>query len=176
MDKTIYVRKANGSAEQVSVKGEKRLTATERESLIRLNVAAAILGNIPAELSERMELIPYAKRDMAMMAKKADALLGRVKATIPEDQERIYDNSLRMASYTIGVRGPGGSGDREKDYGMWISYGALNAMLDACHDHCLMCSLDKYACKKCALRKALDTVPNDVTEDEDLPCKYRAVI
>ena len=72
----------------------KRLTASEREALLRLNVAMEILILDIGALSERARLIPYAKRDMTMMAKKAEKLLGEFARTIPDAQLMTYRRSL----------------------------------------------------------------------------------
>ena len=47
----------------------KRLTASEREILLRLNVAMEVLIlDVAGPLRERSKLVPYARRDMAMLA------------------------------------------------------------------------------------------------------------
>ena len=154
----------------------KRLTATEREALVRLCVAQEIFASVPGELAERMKLIPGAKRDLAMMAKKIDKLLDQATDTIPREQWSTYNNSLKMATYAIGVKGPAGNGQRNNEFGMWLPYDVINALLEGCHDHCLMCEMDKYACRRCGLRKALETVPNDTPDDDSLGCKYKMVM
>ena len=65
---------------------KKRLTASERESLIRLNVALEILANEPEHLAARANSVPGAKRDMAMMVAKIRKLLEGFTGTIPDDQ------------------------------------------------------------------------------------------
>lgn len=54
---------------------KKRLTATEKESLQRLNIAFDILSHEKENLSQRAAMIPGAKRDMAMMATKIERLI-----------------------------------------------------------------------------------------------------
>ena len=154
----------------------RRLTASEREALIRLAVAQEILTDAPADLRQRARMIRGASRDLAMMAKKIAVLLEGFDDTIPTDQLRTYNNSLRMASYTIGVKGPAGNGRRDDQFGMWLPYSVLNALLEGCHDKCLMCEYDRWECRRCELRKALDTVPNDTPDDDSLGCKYKMVM
>ena len=162
-------------ANATKVKGELTLTATERDALLHLNAALCILLDAPKALSARAKLVPCAPRDMAMMAKKIERLMEGFAQTIPDEQNRMYLNSLRMMSYTIGVKGPAGQGRRNDEYGTWISWNELNALLEGCHDHCLACSLDKYGAKKCPLRRALDVIPND-TERSDGACPYMTLI
>ena len=154
----------------------KRLTASERESLVRLNVALEILTKEPAELAQRSALIPGAKRDLAMMSAKIRKLMDGYAHTIPSEQLRTYANSLKMVSYVIGAKRPGGQGRDDKNYGMWLPYEVINKLLDGCHDHCMMCGLDKTDRKRCPLRKALDTIPNDVERSEDGDCPYYGII
>lgn len=155
----------------------KRLTASERESLLRLNVAMEVLIlDVKDQLAERAKLVPYGRRDMAMLAAVARRLLDSFKATIPEEQKKTYMNALSMVSYTIGVKAPGPSTQNTKDYGMWIPLNVLNALLDGCHDHCLMCPKDKAERRACTLRKALTIIPNDSEERSDGDCPYYTII
>lgn len=149
----------------------KRLTATEKEALVRLNVALEVLTKEPQYLRERAALIPGAKRDLAMIAKRIEGLMEQFALTIPSEQARTYLNALGMASYVIGVRRPGDHGRDDKNYGMWLPNEVINALVDGCRDKCLMCSGDTEARRRCALRKALDMVPNDVPHDVD-DCPY----
>lgn len=154
----------------------KRLTASEREALLRLNVAMEILILDLKPLRERAKLVPYAKRDMAMMAKRAEKLLSEFARTIPDEQLMTYRRALEMVSYVVGVKKPGAQGRDEKNYGMWLPYEVLNALLVGCHDHCMMCALDKAQRRACPLMKALDTIPNDTRDREDGDCPYYTLI
>jgi len=155
----------------------KRLTASERESLLRMNVAAEVLIlDVGEPLRERAKLVPYARRDMAMLAAVARRLLRGFAATIPPEQAAMYNRALQMVSYTIGVKKPGATYRNEKDYGMWIPWEVLNALLAGCHDHCLMCPMDKAQRRACGLRKALETIPNDTEDREDGDCPYYGLI
>ena len=150
-----------------------RLTASEREALLRLNVAMEILILDLGNLQSRSKLVPYARRDLVMMAAKARKLLEKFAATIPPEQQMTYRRALEMVSYTVGVKRPGTTGKRdEKNYGMWIPYEVLNALLTGCHDHCLMCDLDLAQRRACPLRKALTIIPNDSRERSDGDCPY----
>lgn len=158
--------------EHKPVKGEKRLTASEKEALVRLNVALEILTTEPEHLAQRAALIPGAKRDMAMMAAKIFKLLGGFADTIPADQLLPYRRALMGTSYMIGMKKPGVEPLDEKNYGMWLPYEVLNALIAGCHDHCMMCNLDKVGRKQCPLRKALDTIPNDSEPLPDGDCQF----
>ena len=150
----------------------KRLTASEREALLRLNVAMEIIILDLKCLDQRSKLVPYARRDLAMMARRAEKLLRGFAATIPEAQLMTYRRALEMVSYVVGVKRPGQAVRDEKNFGMWLPYEIINALLAGCHDHCLMCHADKAARRACELRKALDVIPNDTTDRDDEDCPY----
>ena len=157
--------------------GTKRLTASERESLLRLNVALEILHSEMEPLKQRASMIPYARRDMAMMASRIMKMLRAFADTIPLEQMMTYRRALEMVSYTIGVKRPGMEGTRdEKNYGMWIPYEVLNALLAGCHDHCLMCPADKAQRRACKLRKALEIIPKDTEDRPDDDCPFYTLL
>lgn len=149
-----------------------RLTASERESLIRLNVAYEILDSEGEHLARRFGVIPGGRRDLGMLKAKIKKLMEQVVGTIPDDQLKSYVNSLKMASYTVGIRKPGHMERDEKTYGMWLPFEVINALLAGCHDHCMMCPADKAERRACKLRKALETVPNDTPDRDDDDCPF----
>lgn len=154
----------------------KRLTASERDALQRLNVAYDILLETASALKERAKMIPYASRDLAMIRGRIEGIMRQIAYSIPPEQRATYNNNLRMASYTIGVKGPAVGTPRNDAYGMWVSWNELNALLEGCHDHCLTCTLDRYGAKKCELRRALDVIPNDCQHTDDGDCPYMTVM
>ena len=154
----------------------KRLTASEREALLRLNVAMEILILDLKCLDQRARMVPYARRDLAMMAKRAEKLLRGFAATIPANQLMTYQRALEMVSYVVGVKKPGVMERDEKNFGMWLPYEIINALLGGCHDHCLMCPANKAQRRACRLRKALETIPNDATDRDDGDCPFYTLL
>lgn len=153
----------------------KRLTASDRDSLVRLNIAFEILVLEQEHLKARAALIPGAKRDMAMMAARIRKLMESFRDTVPPEQMSTYANAIDMSSYTVGVKKPGGN-NRLKEYGMWLPFEVINTLLDGLHEKCMMCDLDTVGRKQCPLRKALTIIPNDVPERNDNDCPYYTVI
>ena len=151
---------------------KKRLTATEKDALVRMNVVLEILAKEPENLAERAAMIPGAKRDLGMMAAKITKLMDAFAETIPQEQLKTYLNALVMADYVIGVRRPGPHGRDDKTYGMWLPNEVIGALLDGCKDHCMMCPDQLDARKRCRLRKALDMCPSDVQQRDDGDCPY----
>lgn len=155
----------------------RRMTASEREALMRLNVAFEIMAlDVLEPLAERMKMIPGARRDLAMMSKRITKIIEAVPGTIPDNQLKTYLNNLKMVSYTIGVKHPGKLERDEKNYGIWLPFETLTALLAGCHDHCLMCHEDKAQRRACELRKALDAIPNDTIDREDGDCPYYTLL
>lgn len=155
---------------------KKRLTASEMESLLRMKAASIILKEVPAKMEQRTSMVPYAKRDFCMMAAKIKKLHDAFVETIPEQQKSTYDNNLRMCNFSIGVKLPGRTQRDDREYGMWISYEVLNCLLEACHDHCTMCILDKGQRRACKLKKAMDILPNDVIRPDENDCPYFGIV
>lgn len=155
----------------------KRLTASERDAMQRLNVAVEImLLDVKKPLGERARLVPYGRRDLAMLGAVARRLIEGFKATIPPEQAATYNRAMEMVSYTIGAKLPGAPTQKTKDYGMWLPFDVLNKLLAGCHDHCLMCPMDKAQRRACELRKALAIIPNDTEERSDGDCPYYGLI
>ena len=154
----------------------KRLTASEREAMIRLNIAQDIMCTQPGVLRDRSRMIKYARRDFAMIAKRLDGLMERLADTVPTDQLKTYVNTHRMSSYTIGARRPGGQQRCDSEYGMWVSYEVLNALFEGCHDRCQVCMEDPSRRRKCRLRMALEAIPNDVRQHPNGDCPFYTVI
>lgn len=154
----------------------KRLTASERESLMRLAVMVSIAHEVPQHLEQRCRLVPGAKRDLAMIRAKSDALLRRFAESIPEEQRAVLDRNIAMCSYHVGAKRPGGSWRDEENFGLWLPFGVIAVLVQGLHDKCALCSLDRAQRRACALRKVLDIIPNDIKERSDDDCPYFTVI
>lgn len=150
----------------------KRLTATERESMMRMYIAMDLLHEAAGNLGERAKLVPYAKRDLGMMRAKVLKLLNQFTLTVPADQMKTFTNCLKMASFTVGVKAPGKPVRDDRTYGMWLPYADLEGLLKGCRDHCDMCPADKQHRMSCDLRKVLDAIPNDSAPRDDGDCPY----
>lgn len=153
----------------------KRLTASERESLVRLNIALEILHHEPEVLAARAAMVPGVRRDLAMLRAKIQATMGRIVTTVPDEQIRTYLNALHQASFTIGAKRPGKARE-DREYGMWLPYEVLNTLLNGLHDHCMLCTLERDGRARCELRKGLDAIPNDVPARADGDCQYYALL
>ena len=152
----------------------KKLYADERESIMRLEMVENVLRKELPTLNERLGHVEGGRRDYALISKKCTQLKHKIMHTVPEYQIDGLKRNMASCSYAIGARMPGQIGKASYDtWGTWVSWGMLNEILDALHDHCMMCDKDLGDQGACPLRKALDELPNDVRERTDGGCQYR---
>lgn len=150
----------------------KRMSASERETMLRVVTAMNILITEPEQLKSRMKDVPYYSRDVGMLRKKALTMIEKMTDTIPKEQMWQWYREVKSVSYTVGV--PGVTSRNNEKYGVWLPNNVINALLEGCKEQCLMCNLDKGQRRACALKKALDAVPNDVPDKMDGDCPYYA--
>lgn len=155
----------------------RRMTATEKEAMMRLNVALEILDSEPAKLRARLAEVPYSARDLGLLKGTIHRLMEKLTKTIPSDQLPMWIRTLETACYTVGNRRPAtGMLRDEKSYGIWVSFETMHILFDGLHDRCLMCALDGAQRRMCPLKKALDTIPNDAPRRDDGDCQYYTLI
>ena len=154
----------------------KRLNASERDAILRFNVVLEILETETRKLDDRLKDIPYAKRDIGMMRAKIGKLVNDLAATIPDDQRWHYVKMLETATYYVGAKNPVKEAHNKSEYGYWLPVNTIEALLDGCHDKCMVCDLDKGQRRACPLRKAIDSIPNDTPERDDGDCQYYTIL
>ena len=154
----------------------KRMTASERDAMLRMNIVLEILDTETAKLEERLKGIPYAKRDIGMMKQKIYKLIGQLTDTIPDDQMFHWLRMLKTATYYVGARNPVKEAHNKSEYGYWLSVKTIEALLDGLHDKCMVCDLDRSQRRACPLRKAIDSIPNDTPERDDGDCPYYTIL
>lgn len=137
-----------------------RLRGNESEALKRLQVAVEILDGTRPQLWDRLKGMQNGRRDMGNAVASLDRVFTGLLHTVPTEQLLTIRRNLASIGYTIGVRRPGGV-ENEKDFGMWLSWETINALLDASRERCIVCSLVVDEQRKCPLGKALDTLPAD---------------
>lgn len=140
----------------------RRLKGDESEAIKRIMIAVSVLSSGKETLWERLKLIKNGRRDYAMSAKKIEALFGDLLDTVPTEQLLTMRRNLASLGYTIGVRRPGASNDR--DYGAWLSWEALNALFEAAREKCIVCDLPNDKQRQCPLAKVLDGFPSGKSE------------
>lgn len=132
-----------------------------------LNVAAQVTDRCKVALEKRLSMVKGGKSHLGMAKWSVEALFADVVQTVPIDQIESYRRNIRGCTYTIGVKSPGGYKTHDPDYGVWVDFVKLDALKEACKDHCLTCDKDRADRRSCALRKALGAI----SLDEDKPEK-----
>jgi len=152
----------------------KRLSASERDTMLRIVTALNILVTEPEKLKERMKDVPYYSRDVGMLRAKALSIIDKMTNTVPKEQMWQWYREVKSVTYTVGV--PGVSSHNNDKYGVWLPNNLINALMDGCKEQCLMCNLDKGQRRACKLKKTLDAIPNDIQDKMDGDCPYYAEI
>ena len=155
----------------------KRMTAGERESLMRVNLAMSLLLSEADSLKRRNKLIRYGNQMLAAARGLVSRYVSDCYRTIPLEQLKTIQRSIADTTYTVGVRCQATRDrNRDREYGVVVPIGALNAIFAACGEHCLMCMGSTDEQNRCPLRKALDAIPNDVQDRADGRCPYQGVL
>ena len=118
----------------------KRMTAGERDTMLRIVTAMNILVEEPEKLKKRMKDVPYFARDVGMLKKRALMMIEKMTDTIPKDQMWQWYREVKNTTYVVGV--PGVANHNNDKYGVWLPYNIVNALMDGCKEQCLMCNLD----------------------------------
>lgn len=159
------------------MESKQRITATEREALMRLNLAYNFLLESPENLTRRTKMIDRGAFYLASARKMMEQYIKSAYRTIPTEQLKIIQRSIKETSYTVGVKCPATANARRfEEWGVIVPIAAINELFTACGDHCITCMGDTEAQAKCELRKALDMIPNDTEERSDGGCPYRALM
>lgn len=153
----------------------KRVTASEREAIMRINLITALALEIEEGMQNRFKMVPGMKRDLRLIGALGTKMLRNVFATVPTESLISLKHNVQMCHVQIGARRPGMVGKSNyDDYGTWISFKDLASLIAGCQDHCMMCGLDRETERKCTLKKALDNTGSDVSHDGG--CGYRSVV
>jgi len=98
--------------------------------------AVDILHKQRDELAARVKLIPGGPRDYGLLASKAQKLYESILETVPDDQLMTLMRNIPHMAYTVGTK-KFSRGDRDSEYGMWISFKALAPISEVLHEHCI---------------------------------------
>lgn len=155
----------------------KRLTASERESIMRINLAMSLVEHHREELKRRTALIPRGSWYLGVARAMLQKYLDGCYQTIPPEQERILKRGMREMTCHVGIRCPATmSAHIERDYGVIVPIEVINTLFSACQDHCITCMKTGEEQKRCELKKALDVVPNDADDRDDGGCPYGTLL
>lgn len=157
-----------------------KVTLADKEGLIAWASLASVLVDTDVKgIEERFAKLPGGKRDLALMRKLAEKYMQKLLwEAIPmsKDDARWFVQTLKLMRIYTGIQGRYGheSVDRMADFGVYLSYDDVNAILDALSDHCLLCSKSKKDAQDCPLRKALGRIPTQDTSEDNFCAVQRA--
>lgn len=155
----------------------KRVTASEREALMRINLAMSFLMDEPVHLKNRSKMVKNGAFLLGSARSALERYMDGAYRTIPAEQLMTIRRSIMETAYRVGIKcSATANANRDKEWGVVVPNETINLLFDACSDHCLMCGLDTEGQKKCKLRKALDAIPNDSVDEPDGACQYRKMI
>ena len=156
---------------------KKRLTASERDAVLRLCAAMAILGSEPDKIKQRLSDMPFAKRDVGLIRKNISKMIEHIVLSVPVSQLNSLKRDIHNTTYSVSPRKLSATDTaNEKNAFMSLSHDTIYTLIEGCHDKCLMCSLDKGQRRGCSLKKALDSVPNNIPDKEDGDCPYYGAV
>ena len=155
----------------------KRITATEREALMRINLALSILMNHRDEMAKRTAMIPRGAFYWASAQKMLEKYTEGCYRTIPAEQLMVLRRSIQEMTCHVGVRCPATMRvAKDTDWGVIVPLRVINTLFSACTDHCVTCLKTGEDQRRCELKKALDAVPNDAEDRKDGLCPYGAML
>lgn len=154
-----------------------RLKGYELNALMRYNIALCILRDQEG-FDKRLAMLKNGKKFLRSAAGMLDAMIDSVYRTVPKEQLMTIKRQIMDTTYTIGVKCKATQSDDKylENYGAVVPYAVLDEIFAACKDHCITCIATPAEAKGCALRKALDVVPNDAEDKDDGSCPYRDVL
>lgn len=138
----------HGEGDLVMVE-RKRLTAAEQKDFINLCAVESLL--------QLKALMPRLNGETHKRA--YDAVMDLVTGTMeqmPLEQLQSYQKQMRHIAISIGVKNAGNFDDWD---GRYLRFSEINALLDGCGDHCLMCDKLPQTMKRCGIRKVYNTIP-----------------
>ena len=155
----------------------KRMTATERESLMRINLALSIVMNHRDKLARRTALVSRGSWYLGVARAMLEKYLDGCYRTIPAEQERILKRGMLEMTCHVGIRCSATMNAHiGRDYGVIVPMDVINTLFAACTDHCVTCMKTGEDQRRCELKKALDIVPNDAEDRPDGSCPYGSIL
>lgn len=141
----------------------RRIRGSEAEAFKRLHVASDILDGLRRDMHERAGLVKWGRRDLAAASTLLNKVFAAMLETVPLSQLETMSRNLRSACFWVGVKLPG-ERENKDEFGMTLSWDAINGLIEASRDRCLTCALNPQEQRQCKLAKALDTTPAEKDE------------
>ena len=127
----------------------KRLNGNEQKDFINL-CAAESLCNVGA-IIKRVD-----SKQLESIRESIQSVVGSIMETMPIEQLSSYHKQMRHIAISVGVK----RADNYDDWdGRYLKFSEINALLEGCGDHCLMCDKEPATMKRCGIRKVYNTLP-----------------
>lgn len=147
----------------------KRLNSTENNGF--MSMCAALNAISDAEvLEKRIRTIPHAWGMYKSCAKQIEKLIEMICGTVPVEQLMAWHRNRKTLKYYIAVTSP--MGRPYDNDGRWLSYDALDTILDAAQAYCLTCTKNPQEQRQCKLAKAMDELPLRKADERAHGCRY----
>lgn len=129
-----------------------RLRAEEMNDLFALHASLDQFDRARRDMDQRLKLVSYGKRDMAMIRAVLDTLIDRIMETIPPEKRESLKRNMRRMCYQIYLAHPAVRNPEE----IIISGPDMEVLTRYAHGYaCMGCDKD---CNKCELGATLDHV------------------
>lgn len=147
---------------KTSEDGKVYANVDERENILKFPIMMTLLRDANRELEKRAKAENNGLwRDMRMMQSASERIFERLLETLPTEQMVWIQKQLRGCTLTTGVKNVVAF-NSDRQYGLWISYDDLCALLNGVHEKCMMCTLRGKGAKNCGIRKVLDLIGTNV--------------
>lgn len=105
-------------------------------------------------MAKRMDVIPYAKRDLHMIQAQIRKLTTNFLLTMPMEKREMVSKMMKRINYKVWV-GPQASGQGTND--CYVDARYMLVIVKAAQDRCSTCfGSDPQKCRSCDLGHALD--------------------
>ena len=140
-----------------------RIVADETDGLKLLVFALDAMEAVGNKLAGRLRLTKTGARNFGSAKWALGRVIADVVETVPDVQRHTLRKNLENVTYRVGVRKPWDN-KQDAEYGMWMSWEAVYALLGAARSACLTCDLTPDKQRQCPLAKALDELPTSKDE------------
>ena len=120
---------------------EKRLTGGETNALKMLVHALSAMEGIGGDLSGRFEGAPNAAQTFEAAKWAFKQVIADTVETVPHAQRETIRRNLEKVEVIVRFRKPW-QGEGNEEFGMWISWDAISALVAASREACITCDLD----------------------------------
>lgn len=149
----------------------------DKEGLIALAAVASTLNDEDIRgIEDRIAKIKNGNRDLALIRRMSESLLYKVIEAMPMDKDDAKDVRRYLSTMKIytGIRNTPRHGrlDPLKDFGMYLTYDEVNALLEASTASCALCTKTDGEAKNCKVRKIIAKLPVKDVEHTADKCGY----